>query len=210
MRLLAAVAGGILVALLLFLLMQALVGGRDGFRRAPEGGEIVDFVRVRMEEVVQTRERRIPREPPPVEEPPPPPKLETATNRDVVRQVLDIEMPDIAVGLSGGPALASSWQPGDAGRDGDVVPIVRVEPYYPREALMRNIEGWVQVRFTIGPDGSVSDPEVIAAEPPRLFNREAVRAILRWKFRPRIVDGQAVSREAEQIIEFKIDRGAPP
>lgn len=210
MRLLAAVAGGVLMALLLFLLMHALVGGREGFRRGPDSGNVVDFVRVRPEEAVQTRERRIPREPPPLEEPPPPPQLETATSRDVARQVLDIEMPDIAIGLSGGPALASSWQPGDAGRDGDVVPIVRVQPYYPREALMRNIEGWVQVRFTIRPDGSVADPAVIASEPPRLFNREAVRAILRWKFRPRIVDGQPVSREAEQIIEFKIDRGAPP
>jgi hypothetical protein len=49
---------------------------------------------------------------------------------------------------------------------------------------------------------------VIAAEPPRIFNREAMRAILRWKFRPRIVDGQPVSREAEQVIEFKIGTGA--
>jgi protein TonB len=69
---------------------------------------------------------------------------------------------------------------------------------------MRGLEGWVQVRFTINPDGSVADPEVVAAEPPRIFNREAVRAILRWKFRPRIVDGQPVAREAEQLIEFRI------
>ena len=60
------------------------------------------------------------------------------------------------------------------------------------------------MRFTILPDGSVSDPAVIESDPPRVFNREAMRAILRWKFKPRIVDGQAVSREAEQTIEFKL------
>jgi periplasmic protein TonB len=204
MRLLVAAVGGLCVALLLFLLMHALVGGREGFQRGPDTGKVVDFVRVRPEEIVQTRERQIPREPPPQDEPPPPPALETAAPREAVRQVLDIEMPELAIGLTGGPALATAWRPGDAGGDADVIPIVRIEPQYPREALMRGIEGWVQLRFTINPDGSVADPEVIAAEPPRLFNREAVRAILRWKFRPRIVDGQAVSRQAEQIIEFKI------
>jgi periplasmic protein TonB len=204
MRMAAAVCGGVLVALLLFLLMHALVGGREGFQRGPETGRVVDFVRIRPEEVVHIRERQIPRAPPPPEEPPPPPALETESPRQVARQVLDIELPDIRVDFTGGPALSSSWQPGDPGGDADVIPIVRIEPQYPREALMRGIEGWVQLRITINPDGSVSDAVVIAAEPPRIFNREATRAILRWKFRPRIVDGQAVSRQAEQIIEFRI------
>lgn len=209
MRLLAAAAGGVCVALLLFLLMHALVGGREGFQRGPEAGKVVEFVRVRPEEVVQTRERQAPREPPPPDKPPPPPRLDTAAPREAVRQVLDIEIPDLALGLTGGPVVATAWRPGDAGGDADVIPIVRIEPHYPREALMRGIEGWVQLRFTINPDGSVADPEVIAAEPPRIFNREAMRAILRWKFRPRIVDGQAVARQAEQIIEFKIHADNP-
>jgi len=48
---------------------------------------------------------------------------------------------------------------------------------------------------------------VVDSDPRRVFDREALRAILRWKFRPRIVDGQAVSREAEQTIEFNMDEG---
>lgn len=209
MRLIAAVAGGICVALLLFLLMQALVGGRDGFERGPDSGKVVDFVRIRPEEIVQTRDRRLPREPPPPEKPPPPPQLETAAPREVVRQVLEIETPDIPIGFTGGPVVATAWQQGEIGADADVTPLVRIEPQYPRDALLRNIEGWVRLRFTINADGSVADPEVVAAEPPRIFNREAMRAILRWKFRPRIVEGQAVPRQAEQVIEFKIDPDRP-
>lgn len=208
MRFIAALAAGSVVALLLFLLMHALVGGRDGFQRGPDSGKVVDFVRVRPDEIVQTRERLLPRKPPPPDKPPPPPRLQLAAPRQAVRQVLDIETPSIAIGLSGGPVVTAGWQSGDVGSDGDVVPIVRIEPHYPRDALLRRIQGWVQLRFTINPDGSVSDPVVIAAEPPRIFNREAQRAILRWKFRPRIVDGQPVSREAEQIIEFKINPDA--
>jgi protein TonB len=51
----------------------------------------------------------------------------------------------------------------------------------------------------------VDDPLVVESQPRRLFDRAAIRAILRWKFKPRIVDGQAVRREAEQVIDFKLD-----
>ena len=66
----------------------------------------------------------------------------------------------------------------------------------------------IGVEFTIMEDGSVANPSVIDAEPKRLFNRNAIRAILRWKFKPRIVDGQPVQRQAEQVIEFTLDQAA--
>lgn len=205
MRFLLAVVAGTIVALVLFLLMHMLIGGRDGFERPEDTGRMIDFVRVRAEEIVQTRERQVPRKPPPPDKPPPPPQLQTQAPQQVVRQTLDIETPDISVGMTGGPVVAAAWQAGDVGNDGDIIPIVRIEPSYPRDALLRGLEGWVRVRITILPDGSVGNASVIAAEPPRVFNREAVRAVLRWKFKPRIVDGVAVEREAEQTIDFNLD-----
>ena len=209
MRMLAAAGGGVCVALLLFLLMQALVGDRDGFRQGADAGKVVEFVRIRPDEVVQTRERQVPREPPPPDKPPPPPRLQTEAQQPVARQVLDMELPQLGIGPTGGPAVATGWQSAGPGEDADVIPIVRVEPNYPREALLRNIEGWVQLRLNINPDGTVASAEVIAAEPPRIFNREAVRAVLRWKFRPRVVDGQPVATVREQRIEFNITRDPP-
>ena len=38
-----------------------------------------------------------------------------------------------------------------------------------------------------------------------MFNREALRAILRWKFKPRFIDGKPVDRRGRQVIEFKLD-----
>jgi protein TonB len=204
MRFLASVAAGVVVALLLFLLMQALIGGRDGFQRGADSGKVIEFVRVRPEEIVQTKERQVPKKPPPPDKPPPPPKLKVASQQQVQQQ-LDIETPDISIDVaSGGGPYLGTWAAGDPAAEGDIIPIVRIEPQYPRDALIKGLEGWVRVRFTILPDGSVSDPAVIESDPPRVFNREAMRAILRWKFKPRIVDGQAVSREAEQTIEFKL------
>ena len=206
MRFLVAIVSGVIMALLLFLLMHALIGGRDGFKRPEDTGRVVDFVRVRAEEIVQTRDRQVPKKPPPPDKPPPPPQLQTQAPQQQVRQVLDIETPDISVGFTGGPVVAAGWQSGDNMGDGDIVPIVRIEPSYPRDAAMKGIEGYVRVMLTILPDGSVGDAKVIEANPPRVFNREAIRAVLRWKFKPRIVDGQAVSRQAEQTIDFSLNQ----
>lgn len=206
MRFLVAMVSGVVMALLLFLLMHALIGGRDGFQRPEDTGRVVDFVRVRADEIVQTRERQVPKKPPPPDKPPPPPQLQTQAPQQQVKQVLDIETPDISVGFTGGPVVAAGWQSGDNMGDGDIIPIVRIEPSYPRDAAMKGIEGYVKVMLTILPDGSVGDAKVIEANPPRIFNREAIRAVLRWKFKPRIVDGQAVSRQAEQTIDFSLNQ----
>ena len=121
--------------------------------------------------------------------------------------VLDIEVPLVSVPVStGGGPFIGQWSPGDASSEGDVIPIVRIDPQWPREALIEGKEGWVEVEFTILPDGSVEDPVVINSEPPRLFDRSAIRAILRWKFKPRIVDGEAVSRRAAQRIDFILNQ----
>lgn len=204
MRFLVSVVTGTVVALLLFLLMHLLVGGRDGFQRPDETGKVIDFVRVKAEEIVQTRERQVPRKPPPPDKPPPPPQLQTQAPQQVVKQRLDIETPDISTGFTGGPVVAAGWQSGDGATDGEMVPIVRITPNYPREAAMRGIEGWVRVELTIATDGSVTNVKVIEAQPPRVFDREAIRAALRWKFKPRIVDGEAVVATANQIVEFNL------
>jgi protein TonB len=206
MRFLVAIVSGVVMALLLFLLMHALIGGRSGFERPEDTVRVVDFVRVRADEIVQTRERQVPKKPPPPDKPPPPPQLQTQAPQQQVKQVLDIETPDISVGFTGGPVVAAGWQAGDNMGDGDIIPIVRIEPSYPRDAALKGIEGYVKVMLTILPDGSVGEARVIEANPPRIFNREAIRAVLRWKFKPRIVDGQAVSREAEQTIEFNLNQ----
>ena len=84
--------------------------------------------------------------------------------------------------------------------------IVKIQPQWPREALLNGTEGWVKVQFTIMEDGTVGSASVIESQPRRLFDRNAIRAILRWKFKPRVVDGKAVKRDAVQTIEFKLDQ----
>jgi protein TonB len=70
---------------------------------------------------------------------------------------------------------------------------------------MKGIEGWVELEFVINSDGTVANPVILGAVPAQIFNRSAMRAILRWKFKPRFVDGRAVSRRGRQVIEYKLE-----
>ena len=82
--------------------------------------------------------------------------------------------------------------------------LVRFEVGIDADKMMRRIEGQVRVAFTINPDGSVSDPEVIEAEPPGYFEQSALRAIRHWKFQPKIAGGVAVAHQATQTIRYAL------
>jgi len=99
------------------------------------------------------------------------------------------------------PALGAVGYGVDRNAEGDVIPLVRIPPQYPRKAAMAKIEGWVKVEFTITEEGTVTNPRVLEAKPPRIFDREALRAILKWKFKPKIVDGVRVPQIATQTID---------
>ncbi len=92
------------------------------------------------------------------------------------------------------------------GSDRGVAPLVRVNPEYPRRALERGIEGWVHVRFTITAAGTVKDLVVVDSEPKGVFDEAASKAVLRWRYNPRVENGVAVERVGEQtLIRFKLE-----
>jgi periplasmic protein TonB len=91
--------------------------------------------------------------------------------------------------------------------DGDVIPIVRQPPEYPPREATKGTEGWVQVRFTVTTIGTVRDAVVVAAEPERVFDDAALKAIARWRYNPKVEDGVAVERVGLQtIIRFEMQK----
>jgi protein TonB len=77
-------------------------------------------------------------------------------------------------------------------------PVSTPAPNYPREAERRRRAGTVEVEFTVGTDGSVTSSRVVSASPPRVFDREALSAVNRWRFQP--VGSPVTTR---RTIEFK-------
>ncbi len=197
---------GVIAALALFLLDSVLVKRSPGADKNAVPVKLMEFVNVAQDSEVRLKERRLPPKPDPKERPEPP-KVRVNQQTSAQTMEIDFEMPAVEVGLGGGqgPWLgAYRTAPGEQHHDGDIIPIVRIEPQYPRDALVRGLEGWVRVEFTILEDGSVADVDVVDADPKGIFERNAIRAVMRWKFKPRIIDGTAVKRRGRQTIEFRL------
>ncbi|MGS2723246.1 energy transducer TonB [Porticoccus sp. GXU_MW_L64] len=64
---------------------------------------------------------------------------------------------------------------------------------YPGDAIEKGLEGYVDVIFDITATGTTTNVRVLAAEPARVFNRNAVKAVKKWKYRPQIESGVAVA-----------------
>jgi len=86
--------------------------------------------------------------------------------------------------------------------DGDFLPLVAIAPQYPTRAAQRGIEGWCLVSFTVDALGNVDQDTitVVDAEPPNIFNRASTRAAARFKFQPRVKDGQGVPVAGVQYL----------
>jgi protein TonB len=155
----------------------------------------IDFVRVARDEDVNTKDRALKRpSQQQAEEPPPPPQLQPVRRPNMDKADLNT---DFGLAL-GGLNL-------DAPVNGDALAIVRVLPRYPSRALSRGIEGWVLLEFTINELGQAVDLQVIEADPKGMFDRAAVTAIQKWKYRPKMQDGRAASRPGvRQLISFSI------
>ena len=79
-----------------------------------------------------------------------------------------------------------------------------VPPVYPRDAERQKLSGWVDVEFTVAPDGSTQDLVVRGAEPQRTFDQAAIDAVKRWRFEPIMRDGVAVAQRAAVRIRFEL------
>jgi len=204
LRIIASGAGGFVVTVSLFLFMLFLIAGGTGDLKKEEEASSIRFGPVELDDDLQIRQRAKPKPPPPPKQPPPPPKMNIQNIQKVITPMPNMNMPKLDIPVSGsGPFLGAFASVGDQG-DGDVIPLVRIQPQYPRRAAIAKIEGFVTVEFTITVTGTVSDPNVVDAKPPRVFDREAIRAILKWKFKPRIIDGVAVPRRATQTLDFTL------
>ncbi len=187
-----------LVTFGLFYLMQTMIGV-EGELNDSDSIKVVDFVRVKRSEEVKKKEREPPKKEK-VDDTPPPPdfQMDQTTNLDGggigIAAAVDTSM---SLDTGQGFSMASA--------DGDAVPMVRVPPQYPERALQRGIEGRVLVEFTITRSGSVKDAKIIAAEPSSIFNKAAIKAVLQWKYNPKIVNGEAVEQVGVRIsLPFRI------
>ncbi len=208
LRTLVAVVLGSFVATGLFFLMQALVASGQTAITEETNTRIVDFVRVKREERLESKRAKPDRPPNPDEAPPeaPQPSMDNAAdlgdNAQTVQASHNAPVPvsDVDIAVSPGFGISA----GSA--DGDYLPIVKVAPVYPRRAVDRGIEGYVIVEFTVTKTGAVRNPRVVEHEPSTIFNKAALAAALKFKYKPRIVNGEAIEVHGVlNKITFKLE-----
>jgi protein TonB len=181
---------------------------RSGAFEAITAAPKIEFVRLRRDTVVEEKKRVKPEihKPEPV---PAAPDIATSQKTSVIAgtdiAALAPSVDFSAVGGSGAGGLASALAVG-GGSDRDAVPQVRIQPDYPIQARQKGIEGWVDVQFTVGTDGSVRNPFVVDAQPKSVFDTAALQAVKGWKYNPKIQDGKPVERAGLRVrIRFDLE-----
>jgi periplasmic protein TonB len=175
-------AFGALVALSLLWVMQYLIATGVTAMSEERTFRFVDFVRVQRDERLEMKEDKVER--PPDAQPPPPMQPD--------RQLDDMDSSTITIPVSA-PRVQHDISIGRDGffSDGEYMPIVQVAPQYPRRAAERGLEGYVILEFTVTREGTVRDPVVIESS-SSVFDRSAMDAVLRFRYRPRVIDGEPV------------------
>jgi protein TonB len=185
-RLVVGIAVALMVTAGLFWMMQYLIEIADRELNEGDSTHLVDFVRLKRNETIERRQLK-PKTPPPPESAPPQPPTPQLENLNPNAEKIAISAVPVEtdIEMSGGFSLGVG--------EGDYLPIVKVAPIYPQRALSRSIEGYCVVQYTVTRQGTIRDPFVVESQcTSSLFHRASLQASLKFKYKPRVIDGQAV------------------
>ncbi len=168
------------VAIGLFFLMHSLIN-REYEQDDIEARKIADIIVPERQIDVQVRQPKPEKVDDPEQPPPdlPTPDMDMDMDLNIVntapRASVDVQIS--ATGISG---------------DGEYLPIVKVAPVYPRRAQTRGISGYCIVEYTVTRTGSIRDPRAVDCQPSGVFESASISAAEKFKYRPRVVDGEPI------------------
>jgi len=174
------------VTLSLFWVMQYLIATADRSLNKDDTSSVLDFVRIKRDESIQRRQLKPKKPPPPEAAPPQPPTPQLDDLNPNAEKIAISAVPvETDIEMTGGFSLGVG--------EGDYLPIVKVAPIYPNRALTRGVEGFCVVQYTVTSLGTTKDPIVVESQcTSSLFHRASINAALKFKYKPRIIDGEAV------------------
>lgn len=191
---------GLAVTFALFSFMAFLVASGDRNDEKPMDNIIVEVNTTPPKSSAEQR-RRVP--PPPPPPPQAPPKQQAPEPEPAQTGGIEFNMPSVSMSA---PSTGLSGPGGGLGNDGDAAPIFRMDPKYPMKAAREGIEGYVVMSFTIDKLGGVTDVKVIEAQPKRIFDKAAKRALKKWKYKAKVEDGVALVQTGLTVrLDFNIE-----
>ncbi len=181
------ITGFFMVVFLFWFMMFLITFTEIGLQ---EGGKtrFLDFVRVKRNETPE-RKKNKPEKPPLPEAPPKQPPTPKLDNFDASAEKMAVSAAPVETNVE---LNAGGFSIGAIG-EGEYLPIVKVAPIYPERAASRGIEGFCTVSYTVTKQGTTENVAVVPDQcSSSLFHRSSIRAAAKFKYKPRIKDGEAI------------------
>lgn len=188
------------ITLSLLVLMQTLIH-QDEVDIAEGKTRKIDDVLMQDTEIETNLAERKPEKPEEQEEPPPDVEQPELEDVSMDAESLNVAAPKVAAGTI---SMAGF---GGGQSDGEYLPIVKIQPQYPRRATSRGIEGQCTVEYTVTKLGTTRNPVAVDCSPKGVFERASLKAALKFKYKPRVVDGEAIDVVGVQNrFIYKLDK----
>jgi len=181
LRMIVAALFAIPVAFGLFAIMNKLID-RDFENPEIKNRKVAEIVRPDEEIEVNVKQDK----PEKVEDPEQPPPEMQPLEFDMD---MDVDVVNTAPTARVDVSISSS---GMSSGDGEYLPIVKVAPIYPRRAQTRGISGYCIVEYTVTTTGAIRDPMAVDCQPSGVFESASVKAAAKFKYKPRVVDGEPI------------------
>lgn len=189
---------GVVIAGLLTLFMHILIEFSQQELVQSSRANFLDFVRVKRDESSQAKKPK-PKRPKTQAAPPAPPtpQNDQQSMSDVSLQIsVPVATANLNVDIGGTIGTG----------DGEYLPIVKVAPAYPIKAAVGNIEGTCMVEFTVTTTGATKDVTTVAGECPKVFARASIAAARRFKYKPRIINSEAIEvPNVRNIFDYELE-----
>ena len=182
----------------LFAIMIALIKTSEVPVADKNNYNMVDVIRVKKDPHLNIEDIK-PEPPPQPSKPPPPAAVAMESMESAANAIFAVPEPNLDADFT--------FQPGfSVGEgDGEYLPIYRVPPQYPSQALRDRVEGWVIVEFTIGTRGEVKNARVVKANPQGVFDSAALAAVKRFRFKARTLAGTPIEvKGVQNRIRFRL------
>ena len=192
-----------IVSISIFLIIQSLITRDSNLNLDNDSKSYLEFIRIRQDDSLEQRTRTLPDKPPQPKRPPQP-EIELDDTKPPPIQNLDIDIPDFDIPTDFKGAFLGDISNLGSGTS-QLIPLVKVAPRCPPEAALAGTNGEVLLNLLVNASGRVEKIRLLRANPPRVFNREATKAVRRWQFKPKTIDGIAVEQQGELKVEFICD-----
>ena len=183
-----------------FYLIQLLISRSADLDNDKDKINYIEFIRIKQNDNLEERTRTLPEKPPKPKRPPQP-EVEIDETKPPPMQNIDIDIPDFALPTDFKGAFLGDVSNLGSGTS-QLIPLVKIAPRCPPEAAINGIDGSVVLNLLVNEKGKVVNVKLVSAKPARIFNKEASRAVRRWQFKPKTIDGVAVSQTGQLTVEF--------